>query len=273
MDIKKSVLIPVPYGRTVTYRKGTENGPKAILDAMDSVEAFDEELNIERPCIEKISSLKVMVLEPEKMIDVVEKNVRDVLADGKLPVILGGEHTVSIGAVKAVRKRYKDMSILYFDAHYDLRDSYRGSRYNHACCARRLLDIAPVVEAGVRSLSKQEFDIVKLPMSNFKVISMLDIVRMPDWYKTLQRYLSDDVYITVDLDVFDPSIMPSVGTPEPGGMDWYGFLTGIRDVIRHKNIVGFDVVELCPIKDIIAPDFIAARLIYKIAGYIYAGSK
>ena len=156
---------------------------------------------------------------------------------------------------------------MYFDSHYDLKDSYEGSKYSHACVARRLLEIAPLVEIGVRSLSRDEKDF--LPNNNIKIISMTEVRKDQDWRNKIKNSLSKNVYISIDLDVFDPSIMPSVGTPEPGGFAWYEFLDVIRDVIAEKNIVGFDVVELCPIKNMISADFMAARLIYKIIGYIF----
>lgn len=265
----KAVIVPVPYGKTVTYRKGTEKGPSAILKASDKMELFDEELNKEIYTIgiNTLSPLKVNDLKPEKMISVVENKVSDVLKQDKLPVVLGGEHSVTIGAVRAAKKRYKDLSILYFDAHCDLRDSYKGSRYNHACVARRLIEMANVIEVGTRSLSKKEFMFLK--SAGLKIINMSDIMKRSDWYNIVKCYLSDDIYITIDLDVFDPSIMPSVGTPEPGGIGWYEFLRGIRNITAGKKIAGFDVVEFSPIKDMIAADFMAARLIYKILGYIF----
>ncbi|MBU1147227.1 MAG: agmatinase [Candidatus Omnitrophica bacterium] len=255
----KVVLLPVPYGKTVSYRKGTEKGPGAILSALDNLELFDDELNKETHNIgiTALDPLKVGELKPKAMIDVVEKKVSELFTQNKFPVVIGGEHTVTIGAVKAAKKKYKDLSILYFDAHADLRDSYEGNKYSHACVARRLTEIAPIVEMGVRSLSKEEHDylgnLVGCQNSNLRGC----------------RGLSNDVYISIDLDVFDPSIMPSVGTPEPGGMLWHEFLKNIRSIIKDKNIVGLDVVELSPIKDMVAPDFTAAKLIYKIIGYIF----
>lgn len=265
----KAVIVPVPYGKTVTYRKGTEKGPSAILKASDKMELFDEELNKEiySVGINTLSPLKVADLKPEKMVSTVENKVSDILKQDKLPVLLGGEHSVTIGAVRAAKKRYKDLSILYFDAHCDLRDSYKGSRYNHACVARRLIEMANVIEVGTRSLSKKEFMFLK--SAGLKIINMSDIMKRSDWYNIVKGYLSNDIYITIDLDVFDPSIMPSVGTPEPGGIGWYEFLKGIRNIIGGKKIAGFDVVELSPIKDMIAADFMVARLIYKILGYIF----
>jgi len=268
-DKAKAVILPVPYGRTVDYRKGTEKGPLAVLDASDNMELFDEGLNreIHTIGINTRDLLKVKGLKSEQMINVVEDNVQDILRKNKFPVVLGGEHSVSIGAVKALKKHYKDLSILYFDAHYDLRDTYRGSKYNHACVARRLMEMANVVEVGVRSLSKEENYF--LPHNNIRIIKMSDVMKKENWPNIAKTYLSKNVYISVDLDVFDPSIMPSIGTPEPGGMGWHEFLEGIRNITATRKIVGFDVVELSPIKNMVAPDFMAAKLIYKMLGYIF----
>lgn len=266
----KAVILPVPYGETVTYRAGTENGPAAILEASDNMELFDEELNKEiyKIGIHTRPPLNVKNQRPEDMIRNVEAEVWDIIEKDKMPVVLGGEHSVSIGAIRALKKKYQDLSILYFDAHHDIRDSYNGSRYNHACVARRIMEIAPLVEVGVRSLSIAEFDFVT--GKDIKIISRQYMISNPEWQSEIKGYLSDRIYITVDLDVFDPSIMPSVGTPEPGGMLWYDFLKSLRAIIQGKKIVGFDVVELCPIKDIVAPDFMVARLIYKLLGYIFS---
>ena len=289
----KAVILPVPYGKTVTYRKGTEKGPQAILDASDNLELFDEELNREiyRIGINTLPSLKVASLSPVNVVDSVRNKVSDIFKKGKFPVVLGGEHSITVGAVQAAKKYYKDLSVLYFDAHCDLRDTYKGSKYNHACTARRVSEIAPLVEVGIRSFSKEEFDastalsinpelnsglrvegsrrVDFLKHNSVKVISILDIMRMPGWPEVVKKKLSENVYISIDLDVFDPSIMPAVGTPEPGGMGWYVFLKAIRNIISSKNIVGFDLTELCPVKDMVAPDFAAAKLMYKLLGYTF----
>ena len=265
----KVAIVPVPYGKTVSYQKGTEEGPLAILEASDNLELFDDELGKEIYTIgiNTQGLLDVREKNPEEMTDIVNEEVSILLRQGKLPVLLGGEHTITIGAARALKRQYKDISILYFDAHCDLRNNYKGSKYNHACVARRLLDIAPVVEAGVRSLSKEEDDF--LSAKNIKIIKMLDIMKNSDWAETIKTCLSKDVYISIDLDVFDTSFMPSVGNPEPGGIEWYEFLKAIRNIISSKNVVGFDVVELSPIKGMVAPDYIAAKLVYKMLGYIF----
>lgn len=264
----KVVIVPAPYGKTVSYRKGTENGPSAILGASGNLELFDEELGKEtyKIGINTAPYLKVKRLNPEKMLDLVEGKVTDVYKRGKLPVLMGGEHTVTIGSVRAAKKQFKDLSVIYFDAHADLRNSYEGSEYSHACVARRLLEIAPVIEVGVRSLSKDENDFAI--EKGIKIIKMQDMLKVSDWLNMIKGGLSEHVYISIDLDVLDPSIMPSVGNPEPGGMLWYDFLKAARSIIRDTKVVGFDVVELSPIKGMVASDFTAAKLIYKILGYL-----
>jgi agmatinase len=264
----RAVVIPVPYEKTITYRKGTHRGPAAILKASENIELFDEELDREtcKIGISTLQPLRVKGLKPENMVKKVEAETAGVLKYDKIPILLGGEHSITIGAVTAAKKYYKDLSALYFDAHYDLKDVYNDSRYNHACVARRLKEIVPVVEVGVRSLSKEEKDF--LPVKNVTTVSMLEMQENRDWYNRVKGRLSDNIYISIDLDVFDPSVMPSVGTPEPGGIGWYEFLMAFRHIVSGRNVIGFDVVELSPIKDMIAPDFMAAKLIYKILGYI-----
>ena len=181
----KVVIAPVPYGKTVTYRKGAENGPRAILEASDNMELFDEELKKEIYTIgiTTLTPANVADLKPEDMVGLVEDRVSDIIKKDKMPVVLGGEHSVTIGAVRAAKKKYDDLSILYFDAHCDMRDIYRGSKCNHACVARRLEEITPVVEVGVRSLSKEESDF--LTARDIKVISMLDMIKMPAWHNAV----------------------------------------------------------------------------------------
>jgi agmatinase len=181
---------------------------------------------------------------------------------------------VSIGAVRAFKEVYANLSVLQFDAHCDLKDAYRGSRFNHGCAARRIYDICPLVQIGVRSLAKEEKDfLASQPNGKIKSVSVYDILEMPLWKDAVSNALSENVYVTIDLDVFDPSVMPAVGTPEPGGIGWYETLDLLREIAKDKRIVGFDVVELCPIKDQIAPDFLAAKLVYRLLGYIFQAKK
>ena len=265
----KAVILPVPYGATVTHRKGTENGPRAIIDASCSLELFDEELgkDTSRVGINTARELEVQNLAPEAMVKEVNKKVSDLIADKKFPVILGGEHSVSIGAVKALHKTYKDLSVFILDAHYDLRDDYKGSKFNHACVARRISEMVPVVEAGMRSMCREEKNF--FPNPNVIAFSAYDILDIPNWKERIKDSLSENVYISIDLDAFDPAVMPSVGTPMPGGLVWYETLDLLRYIISNKNIVGLDIVELCPIKDNIGTDVLAAKLVYRLLGYVF----
>ena len=273
----KSVILPIPYDKTATYVKGTRSGPAAIIDASRYMERFDDELNQEtfRIGIHTAEALDVDKLSPEEMVDKVYGSVLELLKSNKFPVSLGGEHSVSIGAVRAFKEVYPNLSVLQLDAHYDLRDEYFGSRLNHGCVARRISEICPVVQVGTRSLSKEEKDFLsaQVPNGKLKSISVYEILDSPRWKDTASNSLTENVYITIDLDVFDPSLMPAVGTPEPGGIGWYETLDLLKDIAKDKKVVGFDVVELCPIKDQIASDFLAAKLIYRLLGYIFYGKK
>jgi len=171
--------------------------------------------------------------------------------------------------VSAFKGAFPNLSVLYLDAHYDLRDEYKGSKYNHACVARRIQEMCPVVETGVRSLSKEEKDFLNTVPERVKVMSVYDILEANNWKKDVSRMLTDTVYISIDLDVLDPSLMPSTGTPEPGGLGWYELLDFLKLVTKEKKVVGFDVVELAPAKGGEAADFLAAKIIYRLLGYVF----
>jgi agmatinase len=268
----KVVVMQVPYDKTATYIKGTVNGPQAIIDASKKMELFDEELNQEtyKIGIHTMDPLPVQDLAPEAMVEKVYGFTMELLKANKFPVILGGEHSLSIGSVKAFKEVYPDLSVLHLDAHYDMRDEYFGSKFNHGCVARRISEMCPIVQAGTRSLSREEKDFVA-NQANGKVksISVYDILETPLWKDIISKSLSETVYISIDMDVFDPSLVPAVGTPEPGGIGWYETLDLLREITKDKKVVGFDVVELCPIKDQFASDFLAAKLIYRLLGYIF----
>ncbi len=265
----KAIIILVPYGKTVSYIKGTDKGPRAIIKASDNLELFDEELNRETSSvgIATLPGLKVRNITSRKMIEKVRKATAGVLKEKRLPIIIGGEHSVTIGAVKAAQEAYSDISVLYFDSHADLRDKYKGSRYNHACVARRLEEIAPIVGAGIRSMSLEEKLFIN--RKRIKIFSIREMIRDKNWSVKAKKALSKNIYISIDLDVLDPSVMPSVGTPEPGGMGWYDLLSCIKDIMEDRRVVAFDVVELCPKKGLEYADFTAAKLIYKLTGYIF----
>jgi len=271
----KAVIIQCPYDLTACYKKGTKKGPAAIIDASEHIELFDEELKTEtfRAGIFTMPPLPIEELPPEKMIETVKKEVEGVIRDEKVPVVIGGEHSVSIGAVKAVSEMCKDVTVLHFDAHHDLRDEYENSKFSHACVARRFLESCPVMQVGMRSLSKDEQDFINSNPPNLKVMNVYDILDTATWKEQIVKNLSDNVYISLDIDVFDPSIFPSTGTPEPGGIGWYELLELLKMVSRYKKIVGFDVVELMPIENMVAPDFVAAKLIYRLIGYTFYGNR
>ena len=272
----KVVILQAPYDKTATYRKGTVNGPAAIIEASKKMELYDDELNQEtyRIGMHTMDPLAVAELKPEEMVDKVYQSTLELLKANKFPVMLGGEHSVSIGSVKACKEIYPNLSVLHLDAHYDLRNEYYGSKLNHGCVSRRISEICPVVQAGTRSCSKEEKEFLAgQPNGRIKIMNVYDILEAPFWKDAVSKGLSENVYITIDLDVFDPSLMPAVGTPEPGGIGWYEMLDLLRDVTKDKKVVGFDVVELCPIKDQVASDFLAAKLVYRLLGYIFPTKK
>ena len=272
----KVVVMQVPYDKTATYIKGTVNGPSAIIEASKRMELFDEELNQEtyKIGIHTMEPLPVQELAPEAMVDKVYSATLEVLKANKFPVILGGEHSLSIGSVKAFKEIYPNLSVLHLDAHYDMRDEYFGSKLNHGCVARRISEICPIVQAGTRSLSKEEKDFLATQTNGkIKTINVYDILETPLWKDIISHSLSEHVYVSIDLDVFDPALMPAVGTPEPGGIGWYETLDLLREVSKDRKIVGFDVVELCPIKGQVASDFLASKLIYRLLGYIFPTKK
>lgn len=277
-NFKKSkvVIMQAPYDKTATYIKGTKNAPEAIIDASKYMERFDDELNQEtfKIGIHTMDALSIEELSPEEMVGKVYTSAAELLKTGKFPVMLGGEHSVTIGAVKAFKETYPNISVLQLDAHYDLRNEYFGSKFNHGCVARRISEICPIVQVGTRSLSKEEKDfLVTQPSSKVRTVSVYDILDMPMWKDAVSNSLTESVYVTIDMDVFDPSIMPAVGTPEPGGIGWYEILDLLKEIAKDKKIVGFDVVELCPIKGQVASDFFTAKLVYRLLGYIFPGKK
>jgi len=267
------VVVPVPYDLTTTYQGGARKGPAAILEASCNMELYDEEIEAEtyRAGIHTMEPLEAVASGPEGMLGRIEEAVTGIFELGKIPVMLGGEHSITLGAVRAARKRYPKLSVLHLDAHADMRISYQGTPYSHACIGRRMIELCPVVQAGIRSMSVEEADFLrrrKLPSCSAAAIR-----RDRAWVGKLIRHLTRDVYITVDLDAFDPAVMPATGTPEPGGMLWHDMLDLLREVCRKKNVIGFDLVELAPIPGMVAPDFLAARLAYRMMGYMTQKSR
>ena len=262
------VILPVPYEQTTTFQVGTKKGPQAIINASKEVETFDEELKQEtsKVGIHTLEEMEITAKGPDKMVEKVYKIAKELVDMNKRVVLLGGEHTTSIGMVKALSENYKNLSVLQLDAHADLRDSYQESKYSHACTMRRISEIVPFVGVGIRNLSLEEYEFVQ--KKKIDLFFAKELMKEDSWMDQVLSKLSENIYLTMDLDFFDPSIMPSVGTPEPGGLLWNQTLDLLKKVAYNKNIVGFDCVELCPIPGLVAPDFLAAKLIYKIIGYI-----
>lgn len=258
------VIIPVRYDGTSTWIKGAAQGPEAIIEASANMELYDIETDSE---VYKRGILTERLLGGEiptrEMIAMVSDEVRYYLGEGKFNIVIGGEHSISIGAVQAHAQTYQDLTVLQLDAHTDLRDEYNGSKYNHACVMARVKEVCPIVQVGIRSMDVSE----KQSMEPSRVFLAKDTHDNTDWIEQAISGLSDSVYLTIDLDVFDPSIMPSTGTPEPGGLGWYQVLRLLKAVSAQRNIVGADIVELCPDKSNRAPDFLAAKLIYKLLSY------
>ncbi len=262
------VVVPVPYDLTSTYQPGSRRGPIGIIEASANMELYDEELRKETYLagIHTMAPVSIDSRGPKYMVNAVRKKIAKIVSLNKIPVMLGGEHSISMGVAQALKEKYPKLSVLQLDAHADLRESYQGSPFSHASVARRISEICPLVQVGIRSMSKEEGDFI--PKSKVKSYSADYVSENKDWYKTVSKDLKGDVFVTIDIDVFDPSIMPSTGTPEPGGLNWREVLRLLKLVSRTCNIRGFDVVELAPIPGIVAPDFMTAKLIYRFMGYI-----
>jgi len=268
----RAVVFPVPLERTTTYQTGTRNGPAAILAASRNMELYDDELGTE-----PYKKIGIATLPPidtqdgtlEKVLAELHTTALALLSDGKLPVVLGGEHSLTAPLVGAAAKKFADLSVLQIDAHADLRESYQGNPASHAAVMRRVVEICPAVQVGIRSLSVEEAEAI--PKLRTKLYWAKDIVHAPleSWVPRVVADLSPHLYLTIDLDGFDPAYVPATGTPEPGGLDWYQVTSLIREVAARRQIVAMDVVELLPQPGNHASDFFAAKLIYKILGYVF----
>jgi agmatinase len=261
------IIVPVPYDETSTWMKGADRGPDAVMEASVNLEFYDIETGTEAhlhgihtiaPVTEKES--------PEKLVKAVYNLVSALLDQGKFPVVVGGNHTVSIGAARAFARHFSNLSVLQLDAHSDLREEYEGSPFNHACAMARIREYAPIVQAGIRSMSKEEAPLAD-PERMFPAHKLYND---KSGYEKAVDMLTDNVYITIDLDVLDPSLMPSTGTPEPGGPEYRELMNFLNEVARKKNVVGFDIVELCPSPANKAPDFVAARILYQLLSYVFS---
>ncbi len=267
LEQAKAVILPVPFERTTSYGAGTKAGPGEIIAASRQVELYDEELGVET-CDVGIHTLPAME-SPYPSTEEAFAEMRQTaqwLADaGKFFVALGGEHALTTPLVAGVKANYPSLTVLQIDAHADLRDSYMGDPHSHASAMRRTLEHAPCVQVAIRNLSLPEAEAI--PSLQTTVFYDWNMRNDPAWMDRIVDALGPQVYVTIDLDGLDPAIMPAVGTPEPGGLTWRETLTLLKKVMRAREVVAADVVELCPLPGFVAPNFLAARLVYKLIGY------
>lgn len=271
------LILPVPYDQTVSYVPGSRFAPRAVIEASAQIELYDEELDAEpyRVGIHTLPAIEPLVSNFAEMIKRIEATCQKIIREDKFIILLGGEHTIALGLIKALKQTKKageaDFVVLQFDAHADLRHSYQGSEYSHACVARRIVEMRiPVIQVGVRSLSKEEREFVQ----KSKLVAQIPMwqINTDSEEKVITHILSllpPQVYLSIDVDALDPSIMPATGTPEPGGLGWYQFLRILRAVVLSRKIIGCDVTELSPLPGLVAPNVLVARLIYKLISYIH----
>jgi len=266
-----AAIIPVPYDLTSTWRKGADRGPSALLDASATIELYDIETASE-PWKRGIVTLPPVLHDggPEELAELVRAAAAAVLARGAIPVVIGGEHSVTIGAVEAAADAFPGVGVLQIDAHGDTRESYEGSTHNHACVMARARERCQIVQVGIRAVDSSEMP----DLDPGRVFWAHEIVGRSDtdWMDEVVSLLPETVYLTIDLDAFDPSLLPATGTPEPGGLGWYEVNELVRRVAHHRRIVGFDVVELLPLPGEHASEFIAAKLVHRVLAEIFANS-
>ena len=275
-DASRVVILPIPYEATTTYRRGCENGPDAILEASQQVEYYDEELDWEtcrdigiytHPAIADTRNGRTV---PDReMLQVTQETVYKLIQDGKFVIALGGEHSITTGVVEAYRQAYRDQpfTVVQIDAHGDLRYEYEGSIHNHACVMRRIVDMGlPTVQIGIRAICKEEADLIK--EKHLTVFRAREIATQPDWMeRAIAAIPTQKVFLTIDLDGIDPTLIPGVGTPEPGGLNWYALTAFLLLVFENYQVIGCDVMELAPLVDSVVSEFTAAKLVYKLIGY------
>ncbi len=270
-DDSRVVILPVPVDRTTSYVGGTRNGPHEILEASSHMELWDEEVQADVHPI-GIFTLPEMELpfgEMEPLIEEVERVAYEVIGRDKFLATLGGEHSITPPLVSATARKYPNLSVLQIDAHSDLRESYMGTRHNHACAMRRTLEYAALTQVGIRSVSAEEAEVMpKLKTTVFYDVSMRDD---PSWIDRVVASLGPDVYVSIDVDGLDPAIMPATGTPEPGGLSWAEITRLLKATARERRIVACDIVELSPIPGMVAPTFLCAKLLYKLLTYCFVG--
>jgi agmatinase len=273
----KIVIVSAPYEASVSYGKGTSLGPKAIIDASHYVEFYDEEQDTEL-CFKKgittIKELNIKKLKSEEALKMIHKTVSELIKDNKFVVVLGGEHTISIPTIRAHYEHYKDMSILHFDAHSDLRESYQDNPYSHASAFARVCDFFPperISQVGIRAQCIEESVLIKQKKIDTHYAWQIRTGKFGvKWQKEIVRKLKKKIYVSFDIDFFDPAIMPSTGTPEPDGFFWSETMDIFREIKRSKKqIIGFDVVEFAPVKGVHHPDMLAAKLVYKLLNFAF----
>jgi agmatinase len=261
------LLQPIPYDGTSTWGKGADRGFEAFLEAAENMELYDIETDSEvyKRGIHILKEISEST-SPESVYDAVKAKTRELLAYGKFLTFFGGEHSISIGIIEAFRNAYSDLTVLQVDAHADLREEYLGSRYNHACAMHAASKETNLIQVGIRSMDTSE----KQYLNPDSCFYSHEIHADTSWMERSIELMTDNVYLTIDLDVLDPSMMPSTGTPEPGGMEWYPLLQYLKMVFRSKKVLGFDMVEFAPIHKLKAPDFLVAKLYYKLLSYKFS---
>lgn len=259
------VILPVPYDATSTWIRGADKGPAAILEASANMELYDIQTQKE-VYLEGIHTLEPVGLtsDPEVMVEEVQAATAGILADKKFPVIIGGNHSVSIGSVRACATHYGKITVLQLDAHTDLRPEYEGSPLSHASIMARAAEVAEIVQVGIRSMCTDELPFLQPG----RIFYAHDISGRNDWYEEVSKLINGPVYITIDLDVFDPSVLPSTGTPEPGGMLYYEVYRFLDYIIKRHQIIALDAVELCPNAAEKSSDFLASKLVYQLISLI-----
>lgn len=264
LETSKIVLIPVPYDGTSTWQKGADKGPEAFLEASENMELYDIETDSE---VYKngiyLGAPVTWNATPEAMADAVHQETKKYIKKNKFVTIIGGEHSISVGTIRAFNEVYQNLTVLHIDAHADLRQSYEGSTCNHACALYEASQNTNLIQVGIRSMDEQEKSVMDFDKTYFAHEMTTD----DSWMDSAIDQMTDNVFITFDLDAFDPSILPSTGTPEPGGLFWYETLEFLKEVFKEKNVVGFDIVELCPNGNEKSSDFLAAKLYYKMLSY------
>lgn len=262
---KAAVLLqPIPYDGTSTWGKGADKGFDAFIEASENMELYDIETDSEvfKKGIHTLAGINEKA-SPEAVYEAVFGKTTELLKWNKFLTFFGGEHSVSIGIIEAFRKKFSNLTILQLDAHADLRESYSGSEYNHACALHKASKTTNLIQIGIRSMDVSE----KALLDPEKCFFAEDMYNNEDWMDGSIRLMTDDVYLTIDLDVFDPSVMPATGTPEPGGLDWNTAIKYLRKVFEKKNVVGFDIVEFAPLENLKSPAFLVAKLYYKLLSY------